>query len=115
MTLLLTLNALKPIALRPSAIAATRIQPSRFQTVWSHSTNETVKTNKDVNTDQKAFNVEITQEELNQMKKLSDEFGKSKDKSDSKKFAQENAKGFKDLKDKGKRTAEEQDRPEDYM
>ncbi|ODQ57004.1 hypothetical protein WICANDRAFT_81237 [Wickerhamomyces anomalus NRRL Y-366-8] len=113
MTLLMRLNTLKPIAVRSSAAA--RCQQYRFQTVWSHSTNEKVKTDKDINSDQKAFNVEITQEELNKMKKLSDEFGKSNEKGYSKKVADENSKGYKDLKEKGRRTAEEQDRPEDYM
>lgn len=110
MSSLLRLNTLKTIS-KTTAISTRTIQ-YRPKTTYSHSTNETVKTEKDVNTDQKAFNEEISQEELNEMKKFSDEFAK---KQSSEKSSTKYAQGFKDLKDKGQRTAEEQNRPEDYM
>lgn len=110
MSSLLRLNTFKSVSRTTANVA--RAQPYRFKTTYSHSTSKTVKTEKDVNTDQKAFNEEISQEELNEMKKFSDEFAK---KQTSEKASAKYSKGFKDLKDKGNRTAEEQNRPEDYM
>lgn len=112
---LVRLNALKTASLRSSkTYAAARIQPIRMKESWSHSTNEPVKTAKDVDTDKAAFNVELSQEEINEMKKHQDEFGGEKV-TERHKHAETYSKGFKDLKDKGRRTAEEQNRPEDYM
>ncbi|CCH45135.1 Ubiquitin carboxyl-terminal hydrolase [Wickerhamomyces ciferrii] len=104
-------NILKSLA-RSRSIPVT--QPRRFQTVWSHSTNEKVKTSADVNTDKKPFNEEVSQEKLDEMKKHSDSFEQSS-KKETTEYTKKYSEGFKNLKDKGKRTAEEQARAEDYI
>ncbi|KAH3663430.1 hypothetical protein WICMUC_005956 [Wickerhamomyces mucosus] len=63
--------------------------------------------------DSEKFNTEFTQKDYDEHVKETIEYEKSD--GDGKKHIEFNIKGFKDLQEKGNRTAEEQDRPEDYM
>jgi hypothetical protein len=76
---------------------------------WTSSATSTGSRPSD---DEKPFNTEVTQEEINIHIKEYDTFMKN---GDSKEYVKQHYKGFKDLQDKGEKTAEEQDRPEDYM
>lgn len=59
------------------------------------------------------FNTEVSQEEIDANIKDYDKFVHNE--TSGQEFVKQHYKGFKDLQDKGTKTPEEQERPEDYM
>lgn len=60
-----------------------------------------------------AFNTEVSAEELKKNTKAYEDFKSGKH--SSKKHVENSHEGFESLKDKGDKTAKEQDRPDDFM